>query len=500
MNTTLPSILLVDDEVRVLESLQRLLEDDFDVYMANSPDEAMVILADEWIQVVLSDQRMPGMSGIEFLHEVRQRFPDVIRMIVSGYTDSDDIIKAINDSGIHQYITKPWDPENLLRTVHNAAHMFALQRENQQLSVELKMLPRNVEEGLAEIRQRLQKNYDLDDGIIRSPESVMNRVCDSIRQVATFDVTVLLTGDSGTGKELTARAIHYNSLRMDKVFVVENCGALPDELLESELFGYKKGAFTGATSDRVGLFEAAHGGTILLDEIGDTTPAFQVKLLRVLQEGEIRPMGTNERKQIDVRVIAATNKDLEAEVRAGRFREDLFYRLATFQIHLPPLSERLDDIPLLARSLLEQAMAELAKKVSGFRDETLVCMQAYHWPGNVRELQNEIKRMLVIATGDWLGAELLSPQVLRAAPQEDEAELTWLTALDGSLKERMDALEARIVNESMIRNRWNKSKSAKELGLSRVGLRNKLERYGLEKVETLELADDEARQAAGGST
>ncbi len=496
--TTLPSILLVDDEVRVLESLQRLLEDDFEVHLANSPDEAMAILADEWIQIVLSDQRMPGMSGIDFLQEVRERFPDVIRMIVSGYTDSDDIIKAINDSGIHQYITKPWDPENLLRIVHNAAKLFALQRENQQLSVELKMLPRNVEEGLAEIRQRLKNSYDLDDGIIRSPKSCMNKVCDTIRQVATFDVAVLLTGDSGTGKELSARAIHYNSLRSDKMFVAENCGALPDELLESELFGYKKGAFTGAVTDRVGLFEAANGGTIFLDEVGDTTPAFQVKLLRVLQEGEIRPMGTNERKQINVRVLAATNKDLEAEVRAGRFREDLFYRLATFQIHIPPLAERLEDVPLLARSLLEQAMCELGKKVNGLCDETLACMQSYHWPGNVRELQNEIKRMLVMAPGDWLGAELLSPQVLRAAPQEDEAELNWLMALNGSLKERMDALEARIVNESMIRNRWNKSKSAKELGLSRVGLRNKLERYGLEKVETLELPDDEERQVAGG--
>ncbi|MDQ6970960.1 MAG: sigma-54 dependent transcriptional regulator [Mariprofundus sp.] len=493
----LPSILLVDDEVRVLESLQRLLEDDFDVYLANSPDEAMVILSDEWIQVVLSDQRMPGMSGIEFLQEVRERFPEVIRMIISGYTDSDDIIKAINDSGIHQYITKPWDPDNLLLTVKNAANMFDLQRQNEQLSVEMKLLPATVEDGLAEIRQRLKNNYDLEDGIIRSPDSCMNSVCDAIRQVATFDVAVLLTGDSGTGKELSARAIHYNSLRSDKVFVVENCGALPDELLESELFGYKKGAFTGAVMDRIGLFESAHGGTIFLDEIGDTTPAFQVKLLRVLQEGEIRPLGANMRKSIDVRVIAATNKDLEAEVRAGRFREDLFYRLATFQIKIPPLAERLQDVPLLAGALLEQSMHELGKKVRGFSDETLVCMQAYHWPGNVRELHNEIKRMLVMAADDWLGAELLSPQVLRAAPQEDEAELSWLMGLNGSLKERMDALEARIVNESMIRNRWNKSKSAKELGLSRVGLRNKLERYGLEKVETLELPDDADIQAVG---
>ena len=495
---TLPSILLVDDEVRVLESLQRLLEDDFDVHLANSADEAMSVLAEEWIQLVISDQRMPGISGVDFLKEVRQRFPEVIRMIISGYTDSEDIITALNDAGIHQYITKPWDPDNLLLTVRNAINLFQLQRENQRLSVELKMLPSSIEEGLSEIRQRIKNNYDLDNGIIRGPDSCMNKVCDTIRQVASFDVSVLLSGASGTGKELSARAIHYNSLRSDKVFVVENCGALPDELLESELFGYKKGAFTGAGSDRIGLFEEADGGTIFLDEIGETSPAFQVKLLRVLQEGEIRPLGSNMRKQVDVRVVAATNKDLEEEVRAGRFRQDLYYRLSTFCIKIPPLSERSNDIPLLARALLEITMDELGKRVMGFSDETIACLQSYHWPGNVRELQNEIKRMLVMATDDYLGAELLSPQVLRAAPQEEEEDLNWLTTLDGSLKERLDALEARIVNESMIRNRWNKSKSAKELGLSRVGLRNKLVRYGLEKVETLELPDEGELQSTGG--
>ncbi|MDQ7002686.1 MAG: sigma-54 dependent transcriptional regulator [Ghiorsea sp.] len=496
MNELLPSILLVDDEIRVLESLQRLLEDDFDVHIATSPDEAMMIMADEWIQVVISDQRMPVMTGVEFLQEVRGRFPEVIRIIISGYTDSEDIITAINDAGIHQYITKPWDPNNLLLTVRNAVRLFELHRENQQLSTELKMLPTSVEDGLQEIRQRLSNAYDVDYGIIRSADSCMNQVCDVIRQVATFDVSVLLTGDSGVGKELSARALHYGSLRSDKPFVAENCAALPDELLESELFGYKKGAFTGANTNRIGLFEEADGGTIFLDEVGDTTPAFQVKLLRVLQEGEIRPLGGNERKKINVRIIAATNKDLEQEVREGRFREDLYYRLSTFKIVIPPLAERLQDVPLLARGILGDSMKELGKKVKGFSDEALACMQAYHWPGNVRELQNEIKRMLVMAQGDYLGAELLSAQVLRAAPQEDEAELAWLMTQEGSLRERLDGLEARIVNEALIRNRWNKSKTAKELGLSRVGLRNKLERYGLEKVETMDLPDD-TLQATG---
>lgn len=491
----LPSILLVDDEMRVLESLQRLLEDDFDVHVANSIDEAMSKLAEEWIQVVISDQRMPGMTGVEFLQEVRERWPDVVRMIISGYTDSEDIIKAVNDAGIYHFITKPWNPESLIFIIRNATMLFQLQRENQRLSLELKMLPSSVENGLAQMRTNLREKYDVDDGIVRTSESCMNEVCETIRRVASFDVSVLLIGDSGTGKELCARALHYNSLRSDKAFVVENCGALPDDLLESELFGHKKGAFTGATHDRIGLFEEADGGTILLDEIGDTSPSFQVKLLRVLQEGEIRPLGANARKKIDVRVIAATNKDLENEVRAGRFREDLYYRLSTVCIQVPRLSERSSDIPVLARNLLSQAMAELGKKLSGFTDEAIASMTAYHWPGNVRELQNEIKRMLVMADGDTIGAELLSPHILRAAPEEDEQELNLLSSMDGSLKERMDGLEARIVNEAMIRNRWNKSRAAKELGLSRVGLSNKLERYGLEKIETLE----EARGLVSGS-
>jgi two-component system, NtrC family, response regulator HupR/HoxA len=318
----------------------------------------------------------------------------------------------------------------------------------------------------------------------------MNQVCEKIRRVSPFDVSVLLTGESGTGKELAARALHYNSLRWDQPFVVENCGALPDELLESELFGYKKGAFTGAVEDRAGLFERASGGTVFLDEIGEVSPAFQVKLLRVLQEGEIRPLGSSQTRQVDVRIIAATNRDLEQEVREGRFREDLYYRLATVTIQLPALRERKVDIPLIANSILEGSMKQLGKQVQGFTSETLACMQGYHWPGNVRELQNEIRHMLVMGDEDLLGAELLSPRVLRAAPEEDEAELQIFDDLDGTLKERVESLEARILKETLIRHRWNKSQAAKELGLSRVGLRSKLERYGLEKIEQLREDED----------
>jgi two-component system response regulator HupR/HoxA len=313
----------------------------------------------------------------------------------------------------------------------------------------------------------------------------MNQVCEKIRRVSPYDVTVLLAGESGTGKELAARALHYNSPRWDKPFVVENCGALPDELLESELFGYKKGAFTGAVEDRDGLFQRANGGTVFLDEIGEVSPAFQVKLLRVLQEGEIRPLGSSQTRRVDVRVIAATNRNLENEVREGRFREDLYYRLATVTVQLPALRERPVDIPLIANAILDTAMTNLGKQVAGFTSEAIACMQSYHWPGNVRELQNEIQHMLVMAEGDQLGAELLSPRVLHAIPEASEEDLPLTGLLEGTLKERVELLEARILKETLIRNRWNKSRAAKELGLSRVGLRSKLERYGLEKVENI---------------
>ncbi len=491
--SNLPIVLVVDDEVQSLETLYRILEDDFDVKTALTIFEAEQILQQEWVHIILCDQRMPELTGVEFLKLVREKWPDVIRMIISGYTDSEDIISALNDAGIYQYISKPWHPEKLIPLLKNACKLFELQRQNESLSIELKLLSEYVEQSVTEKQEKLRNNYKLkdelsdkhskgcqEDGIIRTSDSSMNKVCEKIVRVAPYDISVLLVGESGTGKELAARKLHYNSLRWNKAFVVENCGALPDELLESELFGYKRGAFTGAVEDRVGLFERANGGTVFLDEIGELSPAFQVKLLRVLQEGEIRPLGSSKTRHVDVRVIAATNKDLEKEVHKGCFREDLYYRLAAVTIQLPALRERIVDIPVLANTLLAKAMHDLGKLVSGFSDEVLACLQTYHWPGNVRELQNEIRHMLIMSNDDELGADLLSNRVLHAIPQE-EAES--MAELEGTLKDRVEALEARILRETLIRMRWNKSRAAKELGLSRVGLRGKLERYGLEKIE-----------------
>ncbi len=492
----LPTILVIDDEVRSLESLERILCLDFDVKTAADIATAEEILQNEWVQVILCDQRMPNTSGVEFLKTVRQRWPDVVRIIISGYTDAHDIIDGINEAGIFQYITKPWRPDNLILTLKNACRLYELQRENELLAIELKMSPSSASKVVSDRRDALRKDYDFDDGIVRSKNSPMNEVCSLLKQVAPYDVPVLLFGSSGTGKELAARALHYGSLRWNKAFVVENCGALPDQLLESELFGHKRGAFTGAVEDHVGLFERANGGTVFLDEIGEVSPAFQVKLLRVLQEGEIRPVGNTKTRKVDVRVIAATNKDLEQEVRAGRFRADLYYRLAGMVIRMVDVKDRREDIPVLARALLARSMEQLGKRVPGFTKEALTCMQNYPWPGNVREMQNEIQQMLVTGEeGAELGADRLSRHILLAQSDDrDDVEFGDIAGADGTLKDRIEMLEARIIQETLIRHRWNKSRAARELGLSRVGLRGKLERYGLEKVKPMP-----ARRAAGAA-
>ncbi len=264
---TLPTLLIVDDDTRTLESLARVLAEDFDVQTAATLEAAEKILEAEWVQIILCDQRMPGKTGVEFLAEVRERWPEVVRMILSGYTEPDEILAAVNEAGIYQYITKPWNATQLRIALKNAAELFTLNRENELLSIELKLAPHRAQKVVADKRDALRKAYSDDDGIVRASDSPMNAVCDKLHQVAPYDISVLLTGESGTGKELAARSLHYNSLRWEKPFVVENCGALPDELLESELFGYKQGAFTGATEDRTGLFERANGGTVFLDAL-----------------------------------------------------------------------------------------------------------------------------------------------------------------------------------------------------------------------------------------
>jgi two-component system response regulator HupR/HoxA len=474
------TILVIDDEIRSQESLRRTLEEEFSILTVSSAVEGRAVMERESVQVILCDQRMPETSGVAFLKEVRERWPDVVRIIISGYTETEDIIAGINDAGIYQYILKPWHPNTLMLTIRAAVQLYDLQQQSQRLHLELRTTEPVLRQRVDVKREKLQDYYEF-SRITRAAASPLNSVVNLASRVSTCDIAVHISGESGTGKELLGRAIHYASERAGRAFVIENCGAMTDTLLESELFGHKRGSFTGAFEDRVGLFEQADGGTIFLDEIGDTTPAFQVKLLRVLQEGEIRPVGSSRSRRVDVRIISATNRDLEEEVRQKRFREDLYYRLTQFVLPVPALRERKMDIPLIAFDLLNIAAQSMGKGPTGFTPEALDCLTRYHWPGNVRELHNEIMRAIILADGPHIGAHLFSPRVLQAAPVEEASDMSVLAGLDGSLKERMEALEARVLRETLIRHRWNKTRAATELGLSRVGLRSKLSRYELDK-------------------
>ncbi|MFA7558219.1 MAG: sigma-54 dependent transcriptional regulator, partial [Hydrogenophaga sp.] len=347
------------------------------------------------------------------------------------------------------------------------------------LGLELRTSTRVLRQRSAEQMAQARSQFDF-GRIVRSPGSPLDAVCAMAERAARYDIPVLVLGESGTGKELLARAIHYASPRLGGPFEVENCAAIPDTLLESELFGHKRGAFTGAYEDHAGLFQRADGGTVFLDEIGETSPAFQVKLLRVLQEGEVRPVGAARPVPVDVRIIAATHRDLEQRVREGLFREDLYYRIAGVTLTMPPLRERVGDIGPIARQLAQDVATEIGHPGAELPDEALACLMAYPWPGNIRELRNEIARALALHDERRLVASAFSPRVLQGRSGTLQGDLQPAIPRSGTLAERLDVIEAMILRETLERLRWNKSHVARELGLSRVGLRSKMQRLGLE--------------------
>ncbi|MBU0602142.1 MAG: sigma-54 dependent transcriptional regulator [Gammaproteobacteria bacterium] len=475
----LPSVLVVDDEVRSQDAMRRTLEEDFHVLTASGADDARQQLERNEVNVILCDQRMPGLTGVMFLKEARERWPDVVRIVISGYTDSEDIIAGINDAGIYQYILKPWVPDHLLATVRNAAEAQTLQRETARLDLELRTSTPVLRQRAAHKLERARKTFGF-DRIERAEGSPLDSICEMAARVARYDLSVLVLGESGTGKELLARAIHYASPRAGGAFVVENCAAIPETLLESELFGHKRGAFTGAYEDHVGLFQRADGGTVFLDEIGETSPAFQVRLLRVLQEGEVRPVGAARALPVDVRVIAATHRDLEQRVRDGLFREDLYYRIAGVTFTMPSLRERVGDIEPIARRVAGEVGIELGRPGASLSDEAMACLMGYPWPGNIRELRNELARALALSDSECIEAQSLSLRVLHGQAGLTAAAQATPLPQSGTLGERLDAIEAMVLRETLLRHRWNKTRAAKELGLSRVGLRGKMVRFGLE--------------------
>lgn len=479
MPASAPAILLVDDEPHSLTAMKMALEDEFEILTAPGADAALTQLEENWVQVIFCDQRMPGRSGVDLLTEVRERWPETVRIVITGYTDSQAMVAAINDAGIHQFITKPWHPEQLLTAARNAARMFQLARENERMALEMRFLNATSESRLEKRRKALREGMGFET-ILRSPSSAMNQVVATARQYASFDVPVLLTGEAGSGKQQMARAMHYGSLRSDKPFYEINIAGMSEELAMIELFGAKRGVLPGGVA-RIGLAQKADRGTLYVAGLEAASPALQLQILRIVKEGTFTPVGGQETVSTSLRLIAGVGADLRNQVAEGRFRADLYYALAVGEVAIPPLRARRGDVAMLAQAMLADVAAAHGKPVRGFEAAALEFLENYDWPGNLRELSNEVTRMLIFAQENVLGAELISRHILQAPPGDEGADRAAedVMAGIGALKDRVELIEMRILRETLTRHRWNKSRAAAELGLSRVGLRAKLDRYGI---------------------
>ena len=456
-------VLVVDDEPRVLDALEAILADEFRVLSAPSGPAALELLGRHEVAVIVTDYRMPQMSGVELLRRSRELAPEAMRIVLTAYTDVESLMDAINTGGIYHFISKPWDPHELTVVIRRAAERHRLARENARLKDELELAYNALRRETAEAQERplsFDRLIGADTGLRRSVELA--------RKVLEADTTVLVTGETGTGKELFARLIHENGTWRRGKFVAQNCGALPENLLESELFGHTRGAFTGAVADRRGLFEEADGGTIFLDEVGEMSPAMQLRLLRVLQEGEVRPVGASASRKVNVRVIAATNADLDAAIRARAFRQDLYYRLNVFPIPLPPLRERPTDIPPLVDHFLKTYRTRARRAVPGIAPDALRCLRAYPFPGNVRELENEIERAVMLADdGELIQLAHLSERVRQGARASSSEART--------LNDAIEELKRRMI-EDALRECGSKTRAAERLGLTRQSLQQMLRR------------------------
>jgi two-component system response regulator HupR/HoxA len=467
MNNKKYNLLLVDDEIANLQKLQRTFIDQYSVYLAQSGQEALALLREHPMDAIITDQKMPNMTGIEFLEASSKEYPDLVRIVLTGYTEVDDLIAAINTGRVHKYITKPWQPDDLRLALREALEKMELKRENERLAAELQSANERLRTENIILREEVEKGLHTREIVHGSSE--MENILRLLRRVTGTETTVLIQGETGTGKELVARFIHRESPRRDQIFIPVNCGAIPRELVESEFFGHAKGAFTGASQEKKGYFEMAHHGTIFLDEIGEAPQELQVKLLRVIQEAEIMPVGYHQPKKIDVRIIASTNRDLRAEVEKGHFRQDLYYRINVFSVTIPPLRERSKDILPLAEFFLKQASLKLNRRIGRLREETCRLLLRHTWPGNVRELQNEIERIVLLAEPEKdIGPELLSDYIKQLSHPTPRT--------DGNLKLAIRDLEDEMIRETLERFRFNKSRTARALGISRQSLLEKLKR------------------------
>jgi two-component system response regulator HupR/HoxA len=474
------TVLVVGEDPRAKAPLARHLEDNYRTFAASSGHEALALLDREQVDLVLCGQRMHDMSGVEFFRQTRISHPESIRILVTADTDHQEMVRSINEAAVYQLLSPPWQPDQIVLLIKRALESRELARRHRYLSRELKFADEVLHRQNNSMTNLLQNTYEFDKLVFAS--ELMVEVCNLARKAAATDLPVLIQGETGTGKELMARAVHFFGNRKEHLFLAQNCGALSDELLQSELFGHRRGAFTGAISDRLGLFPAADGGTVFLDEISEVSASFQVSLLRFLQEGEVKPVGTHESRHCNVRIIAASNRPLKDLVANGQFRRDLYYRLRGFDIDIPPLRDRLEDIPVLADHAAKKYAQSINRRIAGISPDVMQRLQAHPFPGNVRELENEVRRMVALAgDGEFLSRKHMSPEFTRLFPANPAAarQPEFLMGKN-TLKEKVESLEAHLVAQSLLRHKWNHSRAARELGISRVGLANKIKRYKLD--------------------
>ncbi len=449
-------VLVIDDEAAIRDSLRMTLEyEGYEFSGAATGQEGLALVERDMPDVVLLDVKMPGMDGLDVLSRLRQMNEALPVVMISAHGTTTTAVEAIK-KGATDFIDKPFSPDRLLVTIRNAVDQGRLRDENRTLKKAI------------EVRHQMIGD-----------SAALRQVTAAVAKAAPTNATVLIQGESGVGKELVARTIHRNSLRSRERFVQVNCAAIPEELIESELFGHEKGSFTGATEKQIGKFEQADRGTIFLDEVGDMSPKTQAKVLRVLQEGEVERLGSARTIKVDVRVIAATNKNLEEEIEKGRFREDLYFRLAVIPIHVPPLRERSEDIPPLVRHFMEFFTRENNVRPKRIAQAAMDAVQRYRWKGNIRELRNTVERLIIMSGGDTIDVGDL-PEAIRSggsAPSGSRPSADGNSVVAGTLREFKENVERAFLVNKLRENGWNISKTAEVIGTPRSNLYKKLEQY-----------------------
>ncbi len=459
-----PHILVVDDELSMREFLEFMLSrEGYRVSCAANGREAIAMIEENDYDLLLCDIRLGDLTGLDVLRAAKRKKPDTVVIMISAYATAETAVEAMND-GAYDYLPKPFDNNELKQAIAKALEMKTLEEEKRHIDDDLK---KNLHFGLI---------------IGNSPK--MLRIYGMVRQVARNKTNVMITGESGTGKELVARSIHQESDRRDRPFVAVNCGGIPETLMESELFGHKKGSFTGATSDKKGLFEQAHGGTLFLDEIGEISTSIQVKMLRAVQGKEFKPVGGSEDISVDVRIVSATNRNLEEEVIAGRFREDLFYRLNVIEIRMPPLRERKEDLRILVQHFLEKFSREMGKDITKISSYAIELLKKYDFPGNIRELENLLERSVALSNTNIILPDSLALSVHKRRWTEDKAEQQMFDldkVIHGvSLDEVMNDVESAFIQKALEVSDGKKNKAAKLLGINLRSLRYRLSKLGIE--------------------